>query len=118
MTGETAREISTNPEVLKRLAKYLAQQCFRNTILEDLHAVHVRQAQIDHEAVVREAAQAFECVGAVPCLGDSQTFLLEILRDKLSEIRLIFNNKDRRLQAWDHEACAVLFMREGELLCL
>ncbi len=38
MTGETAREISTNPEVLKRLAKYLAQQCFRNTMLEDLHA--------------------------------------------------------------------------------
>jgi hypothetical protein len=38
MTVETAREISTNPEVLKRLAKYLAQQCFRNTMLEDLHA--------------------------------------------------------------------------------
>jgi hypothetical protein len=38
MTGETAREISANPEVLKRLAKYLAQQCFRNIILEDLHA--------------------------------------------------------------------------------
>jgi hypothetical protein len=38
MTGETAREISTSPEVLKRLAKYLAQQCFRNTMLEDLHA--------------------------------------------------------------------------------
>ena len=38
MTGETAREISTDPEVLKRLAKYLAQQCFRNTVLEDLHA--------------------------------------------------------------------------------
>jgi hypothetical protein len=32
---ETARTISTNPEVLKRLAKYLAQQCFRNTMLED-----------------------------------------------------------------------------------
>jgi hypothetical protein len=38
MTGEIAREISTKPEVLKRLAKYLAQQCFRNTMLEDLHA--------------------------------------------------------------------------------
>jgi ligand-binding SRPBCC domain-containing protein len=38
MTVETVREISTNPEVLKRLAKYLAQQCFRNTMLEDLHA--------------------------------------------------------------------------------
>ena len=38
MTAETARKISTNPEVLKRLAKYLAQQCFRNTMLEGLHA--------------------------------------------------------------------------------
>jgi ligand-binding SRPBCC domain-containing protein len=38
MTSETAREISSNPELMKRLAKYLAQQCFRNTMLEDLHA--------------------------------------------------------------------------------
>jgi hypothetical protein len=38
MTVETAREVSSNPEVVKRLAKYLAQQCFRNTMLEDLHA--------------------------------------------------------------------------------
>ncbi len=38
MTGETAREISTKPEVHKRLVKYFAQQCFRNTMLADLHA--------------------------------------------------------------------------------
>ena len=38
MTVDTARTISTNPQVLKRLAKYMAQQCFRNTMLEDLHA--------------------------------------------------------------------------------
>ena len=38
ITVETAREAASNPEVLKRLAKYLAQQCFRNTMLEDLHA--------------------------------------------------------------------------------
>ena len=38
MTIQTAREISSNPEVIKRLAKYLTQQCFRNTMLEDLHA--------------------------------------------------------------------------------
>lgn len=38
MTIQTVRKISTHPEVLKRLAKYLAQQCFRNTKLEDLHA--------------------------------------------------------------------------------
>jgi ligand-binding SRPBCC domain-containing protein len=38
MTLETAREVSSNPEVLKRLAKYLALHCFRNTKLEHLHA--------------------------------------------------------------------------------
>lgn len=38
MTIETAREISSNPELIKRLTKYPVQQCFRNTMLEDLHA--------------------------------------------------------------------------------
>lgn len=53
MTGETAREISTKPEVLKRLAKYLAQQCFRNTKLEDLHAGITPDSQIgDYTDVV------------------------------------------------------------------
>jgi hypothetical protein len=53
MTGETAREICTNPEVLKRLAKYIAQQCFRNTILEDLHAGITPDSQIgDYTDVV------------------------------------------------------------------
>jgi hypothetical protein len=37
MTAENVRAISNNPVLMKRLAKYLAQQCFRNTILEDLH---------------------------------------------------------------------------------
>jgi hypothetical protein len=27
-----------NPALLKRLAKYTVQQCFRNTVLEDFHA--------------------------------------------------------------------------------
>jgi len=53
MTGETAREISTNSEVLKRLAKYLAQQCFRNTILEDLYVGITPDSQIgDYTDVV------------------------------------------------------------------
>jgi len=30
---------------MKRLAKYLAQQCFRNTMLEDLHAGIVPDSQ-------------------------------------------------------------------------
>ena len=46
MTVETAREVSTNPEMLKRLAKNLAQQCFRHTMLEDLHAGVTPNSQI------------------------------------------------------------------------
>jgi len=46
MIGETERALSTYPEVLKRLAKYLAEQCFRNTMLEDLHAGITPDSQI------------------------------------------------------------------------
>jgi hypothetical protein len=38
MTAQTMNAISRDPVVMKRLAKYLAQQCFRNTFIEDLHA--------------------------------------------------------------------------------
>ena len=38
MNRNSARLLAHNPQVLKRLAKYMAQQCFRNTVLEDFHA--------------------------------------------------------------------------------
>jgi hypothetical protein len=38
MNRNSARLLAQNPHVLKRLAKYMAQQCFRNTVLEDFHA--------------------------------------------------------------------------------
>src|SRR5262245_51321989 len=38
MTAQTLNAISSDPVVMKRLAKYVAQQCFRDTFLEDLHA--------------------------------------------------------------------------------
>ncbi len=34
-----------NPALLKRLAKYTVQQCFRNTVLEDYHAGTVPDSQ-------------------------------------------------------------------------
>jgi hypothetical protein len=34
-----------DPVLLKRLAKYAVQQCFRNTVLEDLHAGTVPHSQ-------------------------------------------------------------------------
>jgi len=38
MNRNSATLLAQNPQVLKRLAKYMAQQCFRNTVLEDFHA--------------------------------------------------------------------------------
>src|SRR5215469_17427723 len=38
MTRQTVNAISRDSVVMKRLTKYLAQHCFRNTFLEDLHA--------------------------------------------------------------------------------
>jgi len=38
MTAQIVNAISSDPVLMERLAKYLAQQCFRNTFLEDLHA--------------------------------------------------------------------------------
>jgi hypothetical protein len=36
--GTAPQVIKENPLILKRLAKYLVQQCFRNTVIEDYHA--------------------------------------------------------------------------------
>ena len=36
--SHSATLLAQNPQVLKRLAKYMAQQCLRNTVLEDFHA--------------------------------------------------------------------------------
>ena len=38
MNRNSARLLAQNPQILKRLAKYMAQQCFRNTVLENFHA--------------------------------------------------------------------------------
>lgn len=38
MTAKQAKVIATDEQLRKRLAKFMAQQCFRNTELENLHA--------------------------------------------------------------------------------
>ena len=37
-TDDTLRVFVTDPILQKRLAKYLVHRCFRNSVLEDLHA--------------------------------------------------------------------------------
>ena len=36
--GDAIRVLITDPALQNRLAKYLVQRCFRNSVLEDLHA--------------------------------------------------------------------------------
>ena len=38
MDNDTAKALVTDPVLQQRLAKYLVLQCFRNSVLEDLHA--------------------------------------------------------------------------------
>jgi hypothetical protein len=38
MTTKQLKRLGTDDELRKRLAKFMAQQCFRNTELENLHA--------------------------------------------------------------------------------
>ena len=70
MTAQTLNAISTDLMVVKRLAKYLAQQCFRNTFLEDLHAGITPDSQTDDytDVIVRSP------YGEIPW---AETFALE-----------------------------------------
>jgi len=83
MTGETARDF-TNPEVPKRLAKYLAQQCFRNTMLEDLHTGITPDTQIgDYTDVVVRSPYGeipWPTVFAAERRGTTRPALLSFLR--------------------------------------
>jgi hypothetical protein len=45
MHPDQLSEIKNNPVVRKRLAKLLASQCFRNSMLEDFHAGTVPSSQ-------------------------------------------------------------------------
>lgn len=38
MTSKQLKRLNTNDQMRKRLAKFMAQQCFRNSELENLHA--------------------------------------------------------------------------------
>lgn len=37
MNSRSLKALSSDPMIIERLAKFMAQQCFRNTELEDLH---------------------------------------------------------------------------------
>jgi len=66
-----------NPALLKRLAKYTVQQCFRNTVLEDYHAGTVPDSHTgDSSDVVVRTPHVEIPWPHVACLNDEEMELV------------------------------------------
>jgi len=96
MTIETAREISSNPEVIKRLAKYLAQQCFRNTMLEDLHAGITPDSQTgDYTDVVVQSPYGEIPWPTLSRLSDEEmkALMIDVVNKTYRALTVLFDNR-------------------------
>ena len=96
MTIETAREISSNPEVIKRLAKYLAQQCFRNTMLEDLHAGITPDSQTgDYTDVVVQSPYGEIPWPRLSRLSDEEmkALMIDVMNKTYRALTVLFDNR-------------------------
>ena len=96
MTAETAHKISSSPELQKRLAKYLAQQCFRNTMLEDLHAGITPSSQTGDYAHVEVRSP----YGEIPWprlsrLSDEEmkALMIDVVNKTYRALTLLFDNR-------------------------
>jgi hypothetical protein len=96
MTAETARKISTNPEVLKRLSKYLAQQCFRNTMLEDLHAGSTPNSQTgDYSDVFVQSPYGQIPWPRLSRLSDQEmkALMIDVVNKTYRALRVLFDDR-------------------------
>ena len=95
MTIETARKIS-NPDVLKRLAKYLARQCFRNTKLEDLHAgVTPKSQKGDYTDVVVRSPYGESPWPRLSRLSDEEmkTLMIDVVNKTYRALIVLFDDR-------------------------
>jgi hypothetical protein len=96
MTIQTAREISSNPEVIKRLAKYLTQQCFRNTMLEDLHAGITPDSQTgDYTDVVVQSPYGQIPWPRLSRLSDEEmkALMIDVVNKTYRALTVLFDNR-------------------------
>jgi hypothetical protein len=96
MTIEPAREISSNPELRKRLAKYLAQQCFRNTLLEDLHAGITPNSQTgDYTDVVVRSPYGEIPWPRLSRLSDEEmkALMIDVVNQTYRALTVLFDNR-------------------------
>ena len=94
MTPETARKLSSDPELMKRLAKYLARQCFRNTLLEDLHAGITPNSQTgDYTDVVVRSPYGEIPWPRLSRLSDEEmkALMIDVVNKTYRTLRLLFD---------------------------
>src|ERR1039458_811847 len=79
---DTVKAFITDPVLQKRLAKYLVQQCFRHSGMEDLHAGKVRGSKAgDYSDVVVRTP-----FGEIPWCELSRFDNTEIMRTLMAEV--------------------------------
>ena len=77
----------------------------RERFVEHVHAVRVRQPQVDDQRVVGEPMQSRDGVGAVQRLRDREAVGLETVDDDLPKAWFIFNNEHGRTRTIDNTVC-------------
>ena len=75
-------------------------------VVEHLHAVGIRQPEVDDERVVGERLEAFDRFARVGGLSDLESIGAERLRNQLSEIRFVIDNQDGGVGRAGHKAAA------------
>ena len=67
----------------------------RERRVEDVHAVGIRQPQVDDEAVVGEGVEALDGFRGIGRLRDRETVGFQGFDDELTEIRFVFDDEHR-----------------------
>ena len=96
MTIESAREISSNPKLRKRLAKYLAQPCFRNTTLEDLMPalLRTRRPGTIQTLVVRSPYGEIRWPRLSRLIGEeTKALMIDVVNKTYRALTVLFDNR-------------------------
>lgn len=96
MTAQTVNAISNDSVVMKRLAKYLAQQCFRNTFLEDLHAGITPDSKTgDYTDVLVRSPYGEIPWPRLSRLSDDEmkVLMIDVVNKTYRALRLLFNDQ-------------------------
>jgi hypothetical protein len=95
MTIESAREISSHPKLRKRLAKYLAQPCFRNTTLEDLMPDYSNSQSEDYiDVVVRSPYREIPWPRLSRLIGEeTKPLMIDVVNKTYRALTVLFDNR-------------------------